>query len=384
MMRIHFYTLVLILIVYPAFTIAQQVRLKLENQVSAWSTVGFDDPVNYQFGARYIPTLSLSDSLKKSRIIDAEVSANAFGNAFFSGREYDDGEAVLKPYRLWIRYATPRLEFRIGLQKISFGSASILRPLMWFDKMDFRDPLQLTDGVYSFLGRYYFQSNENIWFWVLYGNDKTKGWEAFPTQKHTPEFGGRFQLPHERGEAAFSFHHRKADFKFSNDSLPIQIEEQYPEDRFGFDGKWDIGVGLSFEGVIKHNYADNPMIPEWETYLNLGIDYTIPLGNGLGLTGEYFRTSVNEELNKAGQHSTYTALAVNYPLGILNSFSVMVYYNWDQKEWYRIISLQRKYDYWSFYLMAFWNPSEFSLYNATQDRNLFAGKGIQLMAVVNF
>ena len=41
----------------------------------------------------------------------------------------------------------------------------------------------------------------------------------------------------------------------------------------------------------------------------------------------------------------------------------MVYYNWDQQDWYRFLSLQRIYDYWSFYLMAFWNPDQFALYS---------------------
>jgi hypothetical protein len=61
----------------------------------------------------------------------------------------------IKPYRLWARYSTSQLEIRAGLQKINFGSANILRPLMWFDQMDPRDPLQLTDGVWGILGRYY-------------------------------------------------------------------------------------------------------------------------------------------------------------------------------------------------------------------------------------
>lgn len=50
-------------------------------------------------------------------------------------------------------------ELRLGLQKINFGSAQLFRPLMWFDKMDPRDPLQMTDGVWGALYRYYFRNN---------------------------------------------------------------------------------------------------------------------------------------------------------------------------------------------------------------------------------
>ena len=87
----------------------------------------------------------------------------------------------------------------------------MLRPLMWFDKIDPRDPLQLTDGVWGLLARYYFLNNANIWLWGLYGNEKPKTWEIGKTNQHYPEFGGRFQSPVPKGEAAVSYHFRMAD-----------------------------------------------------------------------------------------------------------------------------------------------------------------------------
>jgi hypothetical protein len=62
----------------------------------------------------------------------------------------------------------------------------------------------------------------------------------------------------------------------------------------------------------------------------------------------------------------------------------MVYYDWDQNNLYRFINLQRRYDFWSFYLMAYWNPDVIAIYNEGGDSSLFGGKGIQIMAVVNF
>jgi hypothetical protein len=363
---------------------AQRIHAKLENMLSGWATVNFADPVNYQFGGRYIPTLSVSDSLAKDRLLDVEISVNTYGNVLFTGDSYEDGNAVLKPYRLWLRYATPRLECRIGLQKINFGSATILRPMMWFDRMDFRDPLQLTDGVYAFLGRYYFRGNANIWLWMLYGNNETKGWELVPTHKSTPEFGGRFQLPVPRGEAAVSFHKRSAELTAVLDSTSGTLHAVYPENRIGIDGKWDLGVGLWFESVIKYSNLDQDLFNKWETYFNLGLDYTFGLGSGLHVTTEYFRYSNTARLTGEGLHNNFLALVTSYPLGILNTVSAMVYYNWEQHDWYRLISLQRIYDYWSFYLMAFWNPDRISLYHAENNKTLFAGKGIQIIAVVNF
>ena len=368
--------------IFPVALYAQKMKVRFENQISGWTTVNFNDYTGYQLGGRYIPTLSLSDSLQRSQTISAEMSINAYGNYYSLGNDHSDFSGNIKPYRLWLRYTLPRLEFRIGLQKINFGSASILRPLMWFDRIDVRDPLQLTDGVYSFLGRYYFQNNINIWFWMLYGNNEPMGWETVPTKKQTPEFGGRIQLPVPKGEVAVSYHHRKAEVIF--DTIFYYDYSVYPEDRFAIDGKWDLGVGVWFEAVVKHNRTTNGWMPTWETYINLGMDYTFGLGNGLNVITEYFRYGSNSQLAEKGIRANFSVLSVNYPFGLMNTITGMVYYNWDQQEWYRFISFQRKYDYLSLYLMAFWNPDRFALYSISEDRNLFAGKGVQLMAVLNF
>ena len=363
---------------------AQKEQFRFKNQISTWTTINIGTPISYQTGGRYVPAFSISDSLKKNRLIDAELSLNTYGNLLFTGSRYDSASTAAKFYRFWLRYSGQHLEIRIGLQKIDFGSSSILRPLMWFDKMDFRDPLQLTDGVYGILGRYYFQKNVNIWLWLLYGENKTKGWEVAPTLGKTPEYGGRLQIPVSKGEMGISFHHRETDFSSFYLLFPHVGETHYPENRIGLDGKWDIGPGIWYEYVVKKNDPDNGIIKKWETYFNIGLDYTFNIGNGINFTTEFFRYSNKDKWSWKGTDNSYSAFAVNYPFALLNRITGMVYYNWSQKEWYRFINLERKYDYWSFYLMAFWNPERFSLYNASEDRNLMAGKGIQLMAVVNF
>lgn len=362
----------------------QKINFSLANQVSSWSTFNIHDPLKYQFGTRYIPTLGICDSLKNNHKIDLEISANVYGTLDFEGKELSEANGRLKPYRCWLRYATPRFELRAGLQKINFGSATIFRPLMWFDKLDFRDPLQLTDGVYALLGRYYFRNNSNLWLWTLYGNNDPVGWDPVPSVDTKPEYGGRFQLPVPKGEIALSCHHRKADFSRIYDTIPFITATQYPENKIGIDGKWDIGAGVWFEAVAKHNDHDNRLFNPWETYLNLGADYTVSVGNGLTIMAEYFRYNNTSELFKTETKSTYAAVSLNYPFGLMNSATAVVYYNQEDKEWSRFISLQRKYDYWSFYLLAFWNPDKPAISSLSADRNLYAGKGIQLMAIVNF
>jgi hypothetical protein len=81
---------------------------------------------------------------------------------------------------------------------------------------------------------------------------------------------------------------------------------------------------------------------------------------------------------------TFSILALNYPIGLLDNISAMIYYNWKNGDWYRFINFQRSYNNWSYHLMAFWNPDQFQLYNISDNSNLFAGKGFQLMTVYNF
>src|SRR6056297_139890 len=120
-------------------------------------------------------------------------SPNAWGALSYSSENEITTDQQISPYRLWAKLSGNQFELRAGLQKINFGSARMIRPLMWFDRMDPKDPLQLTSGVYGLLGRYYFLNNANIWAWALYGNNETKGLEIVPSVKNSFEYGGRVQ-----------------------------------------------------------------------------------------------------------------------------------------------------------------------------------------------
>jgi hypothetical protein len=357
--------------------------LEFKNQGSGWSTINFEDPLKYQFGLRYIPTISLAGKIKNKYLFDTELSANAYGNLLFTGKDHSETNKTIKPYRMWVRFSTNRFELRAGLQKINFGSAAIFRPLMWFDQMDFRDPLQLTDGVYALLGRYYFKDNISFWLWALRGNDKPKGWEVVGSKKKMNEYGGRLQLPLGKGEIGVSYHTRMADYSEYYAQMPEWTKSAFREDMHAIDGKYDIGVGIWFEYVYKNNKEENKFSPGTENYLNAGLDYTFNVGNGLSVTGEYFRYSNAGSAMAKASESNYAVLAANYPVGLLNTISGVVYYNFDTEQWYRFINIQRKYDFWSFYLMMFSNPKTgTSISPGSSD--LFSGKGIQFMTVVNF
>lgn len=169
--------------------------------VSAWASTHVSGPADPLLGLRWLPSFAFEKPLTGGASLRFEASLNAFGTMAFpsGGKAGTDGRARF--YRAWARYATPRFEARLGLQRLDFGSASILRPLMWFDRIDPRDPLQITDGVTGLMVKYTFQDNANVWAWGLYGNDDPKGWESAPTAPKRPEFGGRVQLPVPKGRS---------------------------------------------------------------------------------------------------------------------------------------------------------------------------------------
>ncbi len=354
------------------------------SQFSSWVTANISQKNLYKIGTRFIPELSFEKKWEKIQF-DSELSFNTTGFLTYEDFKQTAEHEKFQPYRIWTRISGNHYEFRIGLQKINFGTATLLRPLMWFDRIDPRDPLQQTEGVYGLLGKYYFKNNTNIWLWALYGNNETKGWEVIPSFKNKPEFGGRVQLPFAGGETGFSFHTRTADVsKIFSDSIHTG-ETSFRQDKYGLDGKWDIGMGLWFEYVLKENHKQEmPMLYRLEQELNIGADYTFGTGNGLHLLVEFFYIRQENSFLGKGRDTKFTALSADYPLGLFNNLSTIVYYDWEHKYWYRFINLQRTYDFWSFYLMAFWNPDDFALYGYHQEHNLFSGKGIQIMAVYDF
>ncbi len=351
--------------------------------ISVWLFDNFDRSSDTRIGGRFIPEFSLSQPVSDSFSLDVNLSLNGYGVAEFRSGGNIQTEGEIKPYRFWLRLATPRFEARLGLQKINFGSASLLRPLMWFDSLDPRDPLQLTDGVTGLLLRYNFQNNANIWVWGLYGNENAKGWESIATAKDTVEYGGRAQLPLLGGELAVTYHHRRFDLGPVPGAPIVLPEESVPESRIGLDGKWDVGIGLWFEGTITHQDAD--LVPQpWQHAFTLGADYTFGLGNGLYVMAEHLRLDRGEKAFSRGDGTDFTALFLRYPVSIFVDLTGIFYYDWQEKDFYRFLSWQRTYDRWRFNIIAFWNPADFLIYPNQPGANPFSGKGIQLTVVFNY
>ncbi len=345
-------------------------HLDFSGQLSTWGQFTPNLDTKIWMGGRYIPQLNYNIPLKNNYLFDMEASANLFGDiGIQSGNSTIEGK--IKPYRAWARYSSTRSELRLGLQKINFGSAQMFRPLMWFDSIDPRDPLQLTDGVWGGLFRYYFTNNSTLWLWSLYGNKERKGWELIPVSNSFPELGARMQLPLSSGEGALSYHFRKANAgRYGWDEIS--------ENRFGLDVQFDVTVGLWFESSWTHlNHNMSELTNQY--MVTLGMDYTFGIRSGLGLTFEQFFYSYGKKGINFKQSLNFSGLNLSYPLSITDNLSMMVYYDWENLRFYNFLNWQHQLNNVTFYTIGYWNPNEFDIPSQMGTGSRFAGKGFQFI-----
>jgi hypothetical protein len=366
------------MMILPMGIFAQE-KLGFKGQLSGVSSFSPDNDLDWFAGVRYIPELSYKIPIDNAQFIDFEASANISGSVLFHPFDTSETNGDIDPYRVWVRYSRNQFELRLGLQKIDFGVATLLRPLQWFNQIDPRDPLQLTNGVYGALGRYYFLNNANIWLWTLIGNEKTRGFDALETDKKIPEYGGRIQYPVPKGEIAFSYHHRTAN------SIGLEGIPQYkeiPENKFGIDGKWDVTVGLWFEATYSRKAKDIGQLTN-QTLLNIGSDYTFGIGNGLNVVAEHLISSFDENAFTFNNVENTTAISTNYPLNFSDNISVMYYYNWDSQNSTVFINYEHQFKKLSGYFMLYYNPEVQQGIQENEYQTNFSGPGIRLMLVYN-
>ena len=339
--------------------------MSFQGQASGWLALTEES----EFGLRYIPEFRLAGSLDDEKTIDGEIALNS--RIWMPFDSPDEVSSDLDLYRLWLRYSSSQFETRLGLQKINFGPAKIMRSLMWFDRLDPQDPFKLTDGVYAMLMRYYFLNNANIWVWGLPGNDTLKGLEFVETDDDHVEFGGRFQFPVPMGELAVSYNRRRVDPEYWKAKMTGPLTDGL-ENRLAVDGDWDIGIGLWFEASAERIEmdSDQQMLRGLAT---IGGDYT--LESGIHLLYEHFVQSTGSEIDQMDVVSNVSALSADYPMGIMDRINAIAYFDWEEKEAYAFVGWQRTYDNWQINLIAFSNR---------EDSNAaFGGKGAQFIVTYN-
>ena len=356
-----------------------QSQFEIDGQASAYGSYSPHNDLDMFLGWRYLPELNYGYTFQNASMLDFEASANVYGSVLFHPFNSYQTDGDVKPFRLWGRYTGKQFELRMGLQKIDFGTAMMLRPLQWFDEMDPRDPLKFTTGVYGGLVRYYFLNNANIWAWVLYGNENARGFEQLKSIPDKAEFGGRVQLPVPKGEIAFTYHHRKA----TTEGLPVIAPAvNLAENRLAIDGKWDVEVGLWFEAV----HVNKSKMLGWltnQTFVTLGIDYTFGLGKGLNASMENMIAIYDTDAFAFANTSTLSAFSIAYPLGFFDKLSGMLYCAWETKDLSFFINYEHQFKHFTAYVIGYYNPDNQAIIGSIQPENSFSGPGVRLMLVYN-
>ncbi len=375
----------------PSVVNAGAVELDSRGQASGWLTESrHRGSWDYTTGLRYIPEFSIANELGVNTLLDFEISINGFASAG-SDETFDDSDVEL--YRLKLRFATSQTETRLGLQKLNFGPAMLLRPLRWFDRLDPRDPLQLTDGVYALRFKYDTLNNISLWLWGLYGNDEIKGSEFLPTVGDKPEFGGRLQCPVPAGEMAVTFHRRRVDAAnaltavgaggcFVGDCLPAAASHEFTETRFAVDGRWDIEIGLWCEAVFQRQRLGG-LLYEWAKFVTLGMDYTFGIGNGINVLAEHQATIFSDELFRWDEDAFASAFYLNYMLGYFDNLSAIGFYSWESEKYYQYMSWQRTWDNLILNVSFFFYPETDMNQGLIGQKTAIMGNGGQILVVYN-
>ena len=355
-----------------------QSNYEFDGQILGQTNVGFGKESTKFLGTRYLPEFSFNKKIDSLSSFAIETSVNLSLSKTNIPGHSSDVNSNFSPYRIWLRYLKKNWELRLGLQKIDFGSAQLLRPIQWFNQIDPRDPLGLTNGVYGLLIRHYFKNNSNLWLWGLYGNEKQRGLDALTTLNDSPEFGGRFQTFIPKGEAALSYHYREA----GANNIPFFENYSSPEHRIGFDSKIDIGFGMWTELTYVHRTKNIGILTN-QLLLNFGVDYTFRIGNGLTVSKEYLFSDSTDSMTNESLRRGFSALSFTYPLGLSSSLSGLIYQQWNNNTQTLMLNYQQQFNNLSGYIILYYNPKTVEGIQQNDIFQSFSGPGIQLLIVFN-
>ena len=284
-------------------------------------------PIESKLGA--ITTFSLFPKLINNQLIDFEyshkidqiysgdsiINADTININLFN-KELSYNNQLGKPYRFWIRYYNEKVEARLGLQKITFVPAQILRNLSWFDNIDLTDPTGQVGGVKAFRLKWFPSNTISLWSWSI-------------LNKHDSlSFGFRSELSHFSGEWGITYH---ADQKNN-----IGIDYRYD----GYFGLWNESSFLLSENIK-------------QIITTLGLDYTLPIGNGLYLMTEFMSIQQQKTFKLK---ENYAAILANIPIGMIHQISIITQIDIKENKNYNFLRWSSTYDNFSLNYIFSLNP----------------------------
>ncbi len=315
------------------------------------------------------PTIMTLRYLPKMNIAVNRFRLEAVPNLLLSTA--DQSPEIIRPYRIWTRYAFQKLQITAGLQKINFGPGKLLRSLQWFDQLDPRDPTQATQGVWGISSTYTTSNNQVFWLWSLYGNEGRKGLESLPGEVAVPEWGGRMEQLLGPFEIGATLHSR---------ALAAETNTSPRETRIGLDAYCEPGPGLWFESSFSRftGLSDGH---ETTLFYTIGADYTWPFGNGLYLAGERLRIA-SYSVTQTHAASLW-AVIVNYPLSWLDTVSFLGFFRPADDFSMFYLQWQHKLDNWDILTGIFFSADSGVAYLPAGETVATGSAGLQILLTYN-
>tara|TARA_B100000959_G_C14940915_1_gene607767 strand:- start:698 stop:1723 length:1026 start_codon:yes stop_codon:yes gene_type:complete len=257
-------------------------------------------------------------------------------------------------YRYWARYKNNIIDLKIGLQKISFGSAFILRNLNWFDSIDFRNTTNQTIGQEALQLKYFSKTDYNFNLWVL------------PDNNEDISYGSRVEFSNNFGNYGIVFYKDNTHYNHSIINMPQIISNQNflidflqlkENERFGIDYRYDGIFGLWLESTYIKS-TNNLNLLNSINFATIGFDYTVNMYNGIYLMYELMSYKF-EAIDNSVLDGNISSLMIQCPIGILYNLSFIRIFDNQIKDTYSLIRLITKYDYFTVNYSYSINPNEY-------------------------
>jgi hypothetical protein len=341
-------------------------NLEWKGQASVIHASSFEESLKESPSSlRYIPQVRMDYQPNATRRVGFDAALDIYSHSLGDSLVEKNGEL----YRFTFRYDTPIIQVRVGLQKINFGPARMLRVLQWFDQLDPRDPLALSPGVWAAMGRRYFANGMNLRIWTMADAPDIQRSYWGLTESWPWDVGGRLEYPVPAGTLGLTIH-----------SLDVSGASAIKENRFAGDIRLDAVVGLWSEMMFSR-VED----PTWtmDTYsVMAGIDYTFGFGNGIYTALEMYTTYQGGAGDAMPWQVRTLAFTGNYTLGLSDGLTFYLY-NLDfpilDSQTIPMLGWQHTSGNWLFYLALYDMPGS----GVISGKSLPSGTGLQLNIAFN-
>jgi len=319
-----------------------------------------DSQSSIEYTIGYIPTLSLFKELSDNQLVDIEW-------AYRLDKTYS-GDSLLhnneSHHRYWIRYASEKLEARLGLQKIVFGPSFVLRSLSWFDTIDLRDPTGQTNGVEAFRLRWFPSNSLSIWSWTILN------------YQDSLSYGSRAEVSNSAGEWGLTYHQDPSKSLQPIGQIGIPVSGSH--NRLAIDYRYDGFIGFWNESALISSDRTDIIMS------TVGVDYTLPIFNGILVMAEYM--SISNKIDSDESSLSYTAIMASMPLGMVHQLMFISQFDLEEDRSYNYLRWSSTYDHYSLNFILSNSPKRTN-YNIPEEdlpRSLAGyGTGLQFMFIYN-